>query len=187
MGRVYWSLHSFPFYLFWSDQLVLNNGLLVGLATDAISTLQLIRCTRINKHIARVLMGLHWVPVQQRIQYRILLAYKAQHGLAPGYMSELLQRYQPSCTLRSATERLRLIAQSCNIMGRACLQQGCPCVVECASSLYQMCWLPEFNQIHAQISPLPVRILLCNIVLAHLRWTLSFLKYFVISEGHTID
>ena len=52
--------------------------------------------TKINEHITPVLMALHWVPVQQRIQSEILLlAYKAHHELAPGYISKLLQPYQP--------------------------------------------------------------------------------------------
>ena len=70
--------------------------------------------------------------------------------LAPGYISELLQSYLTSTNFEASHGRTQTVrAQSCDIMGRVCLQQGCPCVVEGASSLYQMCWLPELIQIFA--------------------------------------
>ena len=80
-------------HAFMTSQLDLNNCLLMGLAGDAISKLQLIQTmaarvfsrTRINEHVTAVLMGLHWLPPKQRIQCMILsLAYKAQHELSPG-------------------------------------------------------------------------------------------------------
>ena len=44
-------------------------------------------------HITPVLKDLHWLPVLQRIQYKVLLlTYKCLHGLAPGYLSDLLQK-----------------------------------------------------------------------------------------------
>ena len=50
---------------------------------------------------------LHWLPVQQRIVYKIaLLTYKALHGLAPTYISELIEEYKPRRTLRSAWQVL---------------------------------------------------------------------------------
>ena len=42
-------------------------------------------------HITRVLYELHWLRVQARIQFKILLlAFKAIHGLAPSYINNLL-------------------------------------------------------------------------------------------------
>ena len=39
-----------------------------------------------------LLETLHWLPVEQRIQYKILLlTFKVLHGLAPQYLSELLK------------------------------------------------------------------------------------------------
>ncbi len=44
----------------------------------------------------------HWLPVEHRIHFKILLiTYKALNGLAPQYLSELILRYCPSCPLRS--------------------------------------------------------------------------------------
>ena len=42
------------------------------------------------------LNNLHWLTVRKRITYKILLIpYKALHGLAPTYLSELLTVYKP--------------------------------------------------------------------------------------------
>ena len=41
-------------------------------------------------HVSGLLRQLHWLRVQQRIDYKLcLLVYKARHGMAPGYLSEL--------------------------------------------------------------------------------------------------
>ena len=51
--------------------------------------------------------GLHWPPVKQRIDFKILLlTYKALNGLAPAYMRELLIPYSPKRTLRSTENHL---------------------------------------------------------------------------------
>ena len=75
------------------------NSLLYGINGYLVS--QLLRCQndaalivslrRIYDHIAPVLKDLHWLPVEYRINYQILLlAYRAQHGMAPPYLSSLL-------------------------------------------------------------------------------------------------
>ena len=59
------------------------------------------------EHIRPILLELHWLPVSQRILFKILLlTYKALNGLAPAYISDLLSRYIPARQLRSATEFL---------------------------------------------------------------------------------
>ena len=53
-------------------------------------------------HITPVLYELHWLPVQACIQFKILLAFIAIHGLAPSYISNLLSiKCKPSYNLRS--------------------------------------------------------------------------------------
>ena len=53
-------------------------------------------------HIAPILMELHWLPIERRCQYKILLyTFKSLHGMAPNYISNMLQWYQPTCHLRS--------------------------------------------------------------------------------------
>ena len=50
---------------------------------------------------------LHWLPVNFRCQYKIaIFAYRHFDGSLPQYLSETLSIYQPSRSLRSASERL---------------------------------------------------------------------------------
>ena len=51
--------------------------------------------------------NLHWLPVSQRINYKILLlTYKALNGQAPSYITELLEPYVPTRNLRSSSKSL---------------------------------------------------------------------------------
>ena len=63
--------------------------------------------TKKHDHITPVLKSLHWLPVKQRIILKILtLTFKCLTGLAPYYLSELLQPYSPPRLLRSSNNRL---------------------------------------------------------------------------------
>ena len=58
-------------------------------------------------HITGVMKGLHWLPVRQRIQYKILLTvFKCRSDLAPAYLVELLTPYAPTRSLRSSDKNL---------------------------------------------------------------------------------
>ena len=53
-------------------------------------------------HISPVLRELHWLPVEHRISYKILLlTYKALNGHAPQYLAALISKYVPPRPLRS--------------------------------------------------------------------------------------
>ena len=59
--------------------------------------------------VRRLLKSLHWLPVKQRITYKLLLyVYKALNGLAPMYIFNCLKLYVPKRNLRSSCDRLRL-------------------------------------------------------------------------------
>ena len=52
-------------------------------------------------------MELHWLPVEQRIEYKILLyTHKVVRGVAPDYLKELLESDRPGRNLRSANKLL---------------------------------------------------------------------------------
>jgi hypothetical protein len=58
-------------------------------------------------HISAVLRDLHWLPVQLRIDFKILLlACKCINGTAPVYLRGLLTLYCPQRALRSADKLL---------------------------------------------------------------------------------
>ena len=68
---------------------------------------RLVSCTRKYDRITPVLKELHWLPVKQRIIFKILLfTYKAQKALAPQYISDFLVQYKPSRALRSSDKKL---------------------------------------------------------------------------------
>ena len=56
---------------------------------------------RDHDSMSHALIGLHWLPVDKRIEYKLLL-YTALHDLAPWYLCELVVPYVPRIVLRSA-------------------------------------------------------------------------------------
>ena len=61
--------------------------------------------TRTSKydHITPVLEALHWLPVRQRISYKVLLfTYKIIYNLAPQYLSDLITERKTTRSLRSS-------------------------------------------------------------------------------------
>ena len=89
------------------------NGVLYGLPKCTVSGLQAVQNSvarivtqermRDHDYMSRDLMELHWLPVDKRIEYKLLLyTYKALHGLAPGYLCELVVPYAPQRVLRSS-------------------------------------------------------------------------------------
>ena len=81
------------------------NSLLYGISKQLINKLQRVQntaarlVTRTKKfdHITPVLKELHWLPVEERIKYKILLlTYKARNGQAPKYLADLVVPYTPA-------------------------------------------------------------------------------------------
>jgi len=51
-----------------------------------------------------LLQNLHWLPIEWQAHFKLAtLAYKALHTGQPPYLSELLQHYEPTPTLRSSS------------------------------------------------------------------------------------
>ena len=87
------------------------NGLLYGLPDREIGKLQRVQnaaarlltsCKKYD-HITPVLRELHWLPVKYRINFKILLlTFKALHGIAPSYISDLIKvKHNTRYSLRS--------------------------------------------------------------------------------------
>ena len=90
-----------------------NNSLLIGLPKKKLSRLQIVQnaaarlITGLKKrdHVTPTLMKLHWLPIESRITYKVvLLTYKSLHGKGPDYLRELLTYYVPGRTLRSMAD-----------------------------------------------------------------------------------
>ena len=102
-------------HAFITSKLDYCNALLCGLPTSQLNRLQRIQniaariasLTKSTAHITPVLYDLHWLPVAQRIKFKVLLlVFKCQHGLAPSYLSEFIIPYQQARTLRSSSQHL---------------------------------------------------------------------------------
>ena len=101
-----------------TSRLDYSNGLLYGIPKSAVSILQsvqnsaarIVTKTAPREHITPVLRELHWLPVDRRIEYKILLyAYKALNGLAPEYLCNMVELYAPDRALRSASQNLLVV------------------------------------------------------------------------------
>ena len=101
----------------------LDDSILYGLPKYKIQRLQyvlnsadrLVTLCRKNDHISPVLMELHWLPVEQCVEFKILLCtYKEVNSMAPVYLQELLDFYIPGRSLRSGNMQL-LKTQSYNL------------------------------------------------------------------------
>ena len=58
-------------------------------------------------HATPLLVNLHLLPVQARIDYKIaMLVFKCLNSLAPQYMSDIIVKYNPPRTLRSSNTNL---------------------------------------------------------------------------------
>jgi hypothetical protein len=68
---------------------------------------RIVACIPRHEHITPVLKNLHWLPVEARIQYRvILLTFKALHDKCPSYVTKMVELYKPKRALRSQDKSL---------------------------------------------------------------------------------
>ncbi len=64
------------------------------------------------EYITPVLASLHWLPAKIRVDFKVLVfVFKALHGLAQIYISDLLHFYFPVRTLSS--QKLLIVPKSC--------------------------------------------------------------------------
>ena len=102
-------------HAFVSSKLDLQNALLYGVPTTQLMKLQRVQnaaarlVTKSRKHepTTPILKTLHWLPIRQRINFKILLfVYKCLNELAPGYLTELLEPLTHTRSLRSTNLKL---------------------------------------------------------------------------------
>ena len=86
------------------------NSLLYGIDKKQLNRLQVLqnRCARLifrqprRSHATPLLRSLHWLPIPERIQFKVLcLCFKAFHQMSPHYLSSYFQLYRTTYALRS--------------------------------------------------------------------------------------
>jgi exonuclease III len=123
-------------HAFVSSKLDCNNSLLIGISKEKRGRLQriqnaaarLVTLTSKYDHITPVLKDLHWLPIAQRIEYKILLlTFKALTGQAPTYLKDLLQLSHQTRSLRSNDQRLLACPRSRTVhYGDRCFSVAAP-------------------------------------------------------------
>ena len=109
-------------HAFVSSRLDNCNSLLYGISKNLLHRLQLIQNAAARTvclipkydHISPSLRMLHWLPIEQRIIYKVCwLTWKARHGYSPQYIRDLLINHDThSRGLRSANKNLLVIPKS---------------------------------------------------------------------------
>lgn len=101
-------IHAFIF-----TRLDYCNALYVGINKTLIKRLQLVQNTaarlltgtRKRDHITPVLSSLNWLSIDYKINLKIeIFVYKSLHGMAPLYLANLIKKYEPKRSLRSADQ-----------------------------------------------------------------------------------
>ncbi len=127
------------------------NALLTGVSKSTLNRLQYVQNaaarvltrSRTSEHISPILESLHWLPVRFRIDFKILmLTYKALHGLAPEYLTELLTVYTPRRNLRSSYSGLLTIPLTrLRSMGDRAFSSVAPKTLEFSPLWNQTVWI----------------------------------------------
>ena len=92
------------------------NSVLTGISARNVHRLQRVQnslarvVTRSTTNSTSALNSLHWLPIRQRIDYKLAtIVHRSLHNACPQYLSSLLHTYTPTRQLRSAS--LNLLSQ----------------------------------------------------------------------------
>ena len=102
-------------HAFVTSRLDYANSLLISANKSSVARLQVIQnraarlvaMSRNREHVTPIRKHLHWLPIDYRIKYKILLTcFNCVHKTAPSYLCELIRMYEPSRYLRSGKKHL---------------------------------------------------------------------------------
>ena len=103
-------------HCFITSRLDYCNSLLKGIPKYHLERLQklhnkaarIVKKSPLREDSKELLKGLHWLPVEHRIDFKLAcLIFKCLNGLAPPYLDDLIEKYQPTKSLRSAGQNLK--------------------------------------------------------------------------------
>ena len=114
------------------------NSLLYGLPSASTYRLQLVQnslarvvcnTTKFQSNTKSLLKTLHWLPVPQRIKFKIaVLTFKTLQIGKPFYLADLLTLYHPTRNLRSASNNLLVVPDLRSSHGRRSFSFAAPTV-----------------------------------------------------------
>lgn len=113
------------------------NSVLVGTLTSNINRLQRVQNTiarvvtlqKKHDHVSQTLRDLHWLPVKQRIDFKLAtITFKTQNSAAPGYLSSLVSNYTPTRTLRSSSQNFLTAPRVKTVFGSRGFRVAAPTV-----------------------------------------------------------
>ena len=102
------------------------NSLLFGIPDSTLSRLQkiqnraarLVTLSKASDHTQDILKTLHWLPVKERIEFKILcMVYRCLNQCSPDYLSELVEKYTPPRNLRSLNDSQLCMPRSRTMLG----------------------------------------------------------------------
>jgi len=119
------------------------------------SLARVVCCTsKFRSHSADLLKKLHWLPVTERIKYKIaMLTFKALHFNKPYYLTNLVFYYQPSRSLCSADSHLLTVPDIRTELGRHSFSYAAPNV---------------WNSLQLHVRSCPTLSLFCSWLKTHL-------------------
>jgi hypothetical protein len=114
------------------------NSLLFGLPSNTIIRLQYVQnslarvvcnTTKFRSKTTRLLKSLHWLPINERIKFKIaVLTFKAINVAKPSYLTDLLIPYQPTRDLRSRGTNLLVVPDIRSAIGRRSFSFSAPTI-----------------------------------------------------------
>ena len=120
-----------------SSRLDYCNGIMQGISGTNMIKLQraqntlariVVGCRR-NEHITPVLRRLHWLPVKQRITFKIAtLVQKVRTTQQPAYLADLLNSYRPERALRSSNQGLLEIPRTRTVIAAKAFSVCAPAI-----------------------------------------------------------
>ena len=112
------------------------NSLLNGLPNTSIIRLQHVQnslarvvcnTTKFRSHTVTLLKSLHWLPIPERIQFKIAsLTFKVINFRKPSYLADLIMPYHPSRNLRSSGTNLLSVPDIRSEIGRRSFSYAAP-------------------------------------------------------------
>ena len=132
-----------------SSKLDYCNSLFYGLPDCSIARLQRIQnslarvvypSVRRHHHISPILRKLHWLPIHQRIIFKIaVLCFKVIHFKQPAYLLDLITLYNPERDLRSSDKNLLTVPFIKSAQGRRSFSFAAPTVWNSLPSSLRSC------------------------------------------------